>query len=380
MERILFVDDEPNILAGYKRQLRSFFDVEIASSGKEGLELMQYQEQFAVVVADFRMPGIDGVQFLTKARNIAPDTVRMMLTGHAELGQAIDAVNEGNIFRFLTKPCLPESLLKALNDGINQYRLITAEKELLEKTLSNSIRLLTEMLSLTNQAAFSQTLRLRKIVSAISHGLNLIDSWQFMLAAMLSQIGCVALPSELIEKINSDQPLSKSEEIMFASHPLIGYKLLKDIPRIEAVPEMVRDQQKLTSDFGNEAQTSTPKAKLGAQILKVALEYDRMNIKGLSHMEIISSLIGQPFRFNSEIVQALGSENILSVEWQAQMVFVKNVVVGMIAQEEILAKDGMLLLSRSQEISLPIYERLHLAAKEIGVVEPFRVLVPPSLE
>src|SRR3989304_3060935 len=146
-EKILFVDDDINILAAYRRQFHGQFQLETAPSGTEGLEYLVQPEGIAVVVADYRMPGMDGVQFLRKAREIAPDTVRMMLTGYAELSQAIEAVNEGSIFRFLTKPCSPETLLQAIQAAFTQYRLIHAEHELLENTLSNFIRLLTEMLS-----------------------------------------------------------------------------------------------------------------------------------------------------------------------------------------------------------------------------------------
>src|SRR4030042_1805929 len=90
---------------------------------------------YAVIVSDLKMPGMNGIKFLSKVREMAPDSVRVMLTGFAELQTAIDAVNEGNIFRFLTKPCPPDILSRALDMGIEQYRLITAERELLEQTL-----------------------------------------------------------------------------------------------------------------------------------------------------------------------------------------------------------------------------------------------------
>ena len=234
------------------------------------------------------------------------------------------------------------------------------------------------MLSIANPVAFSKTLRLRKVVGVISKELGSLDSWQFMLAAMLSQIGCLTLPSGLIEKYNAGAPLSKSEEDMFASHPLIGYKLLKEIPRIGVVPEMVRDQQKLYSDFQNGSSQSEPKAKMGAQILKVALEYNCLSSRGMPHTAIVSNLAEQPYRFNPEVVKALGAESILATEWNVQKIKTEDVSVGMIAQEDIITKDGNILIPRSQEISLPVFERLQLAAKEIGVAEPFRVLVPPS--
>ncbi|PYX95051.1 MAG: hypothetical protein DMG71_10630, partial [Acidobacteria bacterium] len=130
-EKILFVDDEPAVLEGYKRLLHKEFSIDTAVGGVEGLTAIAQRGPFAVVISDLRMPGMDGVQFLSKVRTASPDTVRMALTGYADIDSAINAVNEGSIFRFLTKPCPKETLAKAVTAGLMQYRLITAEKELL---------------------------------------------------------------------------------------------------------------------------------------------------------------------------------------------------------------------------------------------------------
>src|SRR5713226_129196 len=99
MKKILFVDDEPNILAAYQRQLRKHFSVEIAVGPVAGLAALQNPRDFAVVVADMRMPEMNGVEFLVKVKTAAPETVRMMLTGNADQTTAIEAINEGSIFR-----------------------------------------------------------------------------------------------------------------------------------------------------------------------------------------------------------------------------------------------------------------------------------------
>jgi response regulator RpfG family c-di-GMP phosphodiesterase len=374
-EKILFVDDEPNILAGFKRQLRGSFNVETAIGGEQGLQMLA-TEPFAVVVTDFRMPGMDGVQFLTHALEVSPDTVRMMLTGHAELSQAIDAINEGNIFRFLTKPCAPEALNKALNAALEQYRLLHLERDLMEKTLSNVIRLLTDVLAMANPLAFSQTLRIRKIVRQITTSLKTYDSWMYQLAAMLSQLGCIALPDELLRKAHSLQPLTRSEESMYASHPLIAYKLLQSIPRIDMIAEIVRDQAKPYEDFqGASASPEQRKVELGAQILKVAVDYDCMTQAGMIHEAIQQHMRLHNRRYNPQVVQALGEREILSKEWQVCMMTTAQVEPGMIADEDICAKTGEVLLPHNQEFSMLSLERLKLFSDTVGVVEPFRVLV-----
>jgi len=125
-ERVLCVDDDPRILGAFRRQLEEQFDLVTATGGREGLELIDSQGPFAVIVSDMRMPEMDGVQFLAAVKEKAPKSVRMMLTGCADLDTAIEAVNEGNIFRFLTKPCLPEQFARAIQAGIDQHRLIVA--------------------------------------------------------------------------------------------------------------------------------------------------------------------------------------------------------------------------------------------------------------
>ena len=142
-EKVLFVDDDPNILEAYTRNLRKFYEIDTALKGDEGLARLNGKEPYLVVVSDLRMPGMNGVEFLSKVKEKTPDTIRMMLTGNADLEAAIESVNKGNIFRFLVKPCSVEILKGALNDGIRQYNLVNAERELLEKTLLGSVKMLT---------------------------------------------------------------------------------------------------------------------------------------------------------------------------------------------------------------------------------------------
>lgn len=158
-DKILFVDDEVQILHSMERQLRKRFQVVTAESGQEALEIMAKEGPFAVVVSDMRMPVMDGVQLLTTIKNLYPDTVRMMLTGNADQETAIEAVNKGQIFRFLNKPCSPPTLINSLALAQRQYRLLTAERELLDKTLKGSVKLLSELLSFTSPAAVCASAR-----------------------------------------------------------------------------------------------------------------------------------------------------------------------------------------------------------------------------
>ena len=193
------------------------------------------------------MPGMNGIEFLARVREAAPDTVRMMLTGFAEMQAVIEAINQGNIFRFLTKPCTTDIMVKALNDGINQYQLIRAEQELLAKTLKGTIQILTEILSLVNPEAFGRASRITRYVREIAEQIGDSrpeDSWILETAAMLSQIGCILLPQEAIKKLYQGKELSPEEDQVFQMHPGIAHDLLGQIPRLEAVAEVVYYQEK----------------------------------------------------------------------------------------------------------------------------------------
>nr|HQA44314.1 response regulator [Phycisphaerae bacterium] len=126
--KVLFVDDEPMMLEGIRRQLRGRFAVTTAVGGEAGLAVLREQGPFAVVVSDYRMLGMDGVEFLRHVRELSPEVVRVMLTGQAELDVAVNALHEGCIFRFLSKPCSRETLTAVLDDCLEQHRLAVSEK------------------------------------------------------------------------------------------------------------------------------------------------------------------------------------------------------------------------------------------------------------
>ncbi|MGA2887580.1 MAG: response regulator [Terracidiphilus sp.] len=132
-DRVLFVDDEKDVLDGYQRMLYKDFAVSTALGGQQGLASIQEHGPYAVVISDMRMPGMNGAEFLAQVRQKAPGTVRMLLTGCSDMRVAIDAVNEGNIFRFLTKPCEKEALVSAIKIGLVQYHSAAAEMELVKK-------------------------------------------------------------------------------------------------------------------------------------------------------------------------------------------------------------------------------------------------------
>jgi len=132
-DKVLLVDDDAMVLAGLKRQLRNQFSIDTALNGEEALQRVRENGPYAVIVSDFMMPGMNGVEFLSRIKKSNPDTIRMMLTGTADMPTAIKAVNEGNIFQFHPKPCPTETLSKAIQSGLTHYKKTVADQYQLRK-------------------------------------------------------------------------------------------------------------------------------------------------------------------------------------------------------------------------------------------------------
>ncbi|MGH9884721.1 MAG: response regulator, partial [bacterium] len=273
--RLLFVDDEPAVLEALAVNLRRGFEVVTVTSGEDGLEYLRAQSDFAVVVSDMRMPKMDGATFLARAREIAPDVVRILLTGQTDLDAAIKAVNHGQLFRFLTKPCPRDTLRSAIDSAVVQHRLINAERVLLEQTLRGSIKMLVDILAITSPAAFGRANQIKTRVLQLGSLLGILDSWQLEIAALASQLGYIVLPHELCEKLEAKRALTDDEQRMVERAPAMTEQLLTNIPRLEGVRSMLAlhvkpPKRKLAAD------PATQLVELGAHLLRVAIDIETL--------------------------------------------------------------------------------------------------------
>ena len=377
-EKILFVDDEPNILEAFERQFRKRFAVETAVGPEDGLAAMETRGPYAVIVSDLRMPGMDGIQFLSRAKELAPDTMRIMLTGHADTAAAINAVNQGSIFRFLNKPCVPEVLAKTIEAALEQRHLQQAERELLEQTLRGSVEVLTEILALASPTVFSQTSRLRHYVCHAASQLGASESWPFEVAAMLSHIGCITVPPAILERVAAGETLSNGEQEIYDAHPRVGRELLEKIPRLEGVAEMIGRHHELCADPGEVLNPSDP--LMGARILRAAVDLDRLHMSGKSYSAAIEELRARG-NCNLRVLDALSSLSAESAGKELRLVRVNQLASGMTVEQDVLSVGGLLLLARGQLVTEPVITRLQSFRVTQGVVEPIRVLAPlPDLE
>jgi len=376
-KRILCVDDDPNVLRAYRRALRKRFELDCAEGPEEALEAVTRHGPYAVVVSDMRMPGMNGVELLAEVRRRAPHTVRMMLTGNTDLDTALQAVNEGHIFRFLTKPCAPDDFAKALEAGLEQYRLITAEKELLSKTLSGSIKVLTDVLALVNPTAFGRATRVRRLVGQLCRQLGVEQGWMVEIAAMLSQLGCVAVPAEILEKIYRGEPLSPSEAEAFASHPGLARELIQNIPRLERVAEIVAYQEKRFDGGGFPEDGPAAEAiPLGSRILKLALDFDTLTAAGNPPEMALAQLNDRDGWYDPDVLAALAAVLEVPEIYVIRTVRVNELRDGLILADDVRSIHGTLLCAKGQEVTPSMRARLKNYVANVGLQAPIRVLVP----
>jgi len=363
-ERILLVDDDRSVLDGYRRSLSHEFLIETAVGGEEALSLITSSGPYGVVVSDMRMPGMGGIQLLSSIKTSSPDTIRIILSGNADMESAIEAINEGSIFRFLLKPCSRESMAKTLTAGLVQYRLVTAEKDLLEQTLRGTIEVLTEVLSLVNPAAFGRAQRARRYIRHIARSMKLENAWQYEVAAMLSQLGCVTLAPETIDAVYQGEPLSPHEQTQYAAHPSVAYDLLSKIPRLEPVAWMIEHQNNAASADGN-ADTDI---KRGAEILRLVLAYEEAIHKGSSRTEAAHQLARLNPNFSRAFFDALVSLDPNAEDGEIKKCAIDELTPGMIIQDEVRGPGGTLIVSKGQEVtSAVIFKLKNLQARRVTV-------------
>ncbi|HRD66349.1 MAG TPA: response regulator [Candidatus Competibacter sp.] len=354
--KVLCVDDEPNVLEGLKLHLRRHYEVQTAGGGQMALELLEREGPFAVVLSDMRMPGMNGAALLGQVRRRYPDTTRMLLTGQADLDSAIAVVNEGQLFRFLTKPCPPPVLLQAFEAGVAQHRLITAERVLLEQTLRGVIQTLTDVLALTHPIAFGRANRLKRHAVDLAKQIGVQqDLWQLEVAAMLSQLGCIVVPDGTLEKLYRGELPNEKERAMAERIPVVTGQLLGSIPRLEPVLAILENRDK-PYRF-NPAELDT--VRVGGPILKLVADFDTLINQGNPAQLALDTLRGRRGWYDPALLDAFVA--IRSTTGQRRVikeVAVLALQVGMVFAEDVRTKTGALLVTRGHEVTPGLLERL----------------------
>jgi len=389
-DKILFVDDEPLVLESLSRALRGRYTLSTATSGAAGLDLISdsiaQNDPFAVVVSDMRMPGMDGVEFLARVSLVLPDAITMILSGQADLEQTIKVVNTANLFRFLTKPCSAESLRRNLDHGLRQYELVRAERELLERTLGGAVTVLTQVLSMASPAASRRTAQMQAMTASVTEQLGLQSDWRLPIAAMLSHIGCIAVPGPVLEKLETTGHLDPHEQAMFDAHPAQGRQLLAQIPRLGDIAEWIGNLPTSydagSHDAGPHARGASAPVETGgrpvdegAQVIEAVGRFLVRHTAGDHTRTIIKDFTAED-RYPTRLVEALlDAAAALQPFGTNREVTVKELVTGMVFQEDVHTTSGQILIRRGERVTPPLATRLANFAATVGVAEPIKVLI-----
>jgi response regulator RpfG family c-di-GMP phosphodiesterase len=377
--RILVVDDELNMLTSIRRQLKGKYELFTAQSGQEALDILEKEKDLALVLSDFKMPRMNGAQLLSKAREIAPDTVRMMLTGQADMEAIVTIINEGNIFRFLTKPCAPDLLMKNLDDGIVQYHLIRSEKDLLGKTLGGSLQVMADLLVLAKPQAFNRGVRIRGMVQKMMKYVKIENTWRIEIASIMSQVGCVTVPDSILEKIYKNMPVTSEEKSSYLQHVRISSEILSKIPRMEKVAEILLYQEKYYDGSGYpKDEIKLEKIPLESRILKTVIDHDQLVQMGVSPEEAVEELLKRTGMYDLSVLMALG--NVVKQKDEHRKFVIKKVSISemnskMFLADDVVSASGVIIGTRRQRVTLALVAALSNYAKNKEITEPIGILI-----
>jgi response regulator RpfG family c-di-GMP phosphodiesterase len=414
---VLFVDDEPSILSALRRLFRpQGYRVLLAESGSMGLDLLE-KEHVDLVVSDMRMPEMDGATLLEKVRERWPTVGRILLTGYADIGSTVAAINRGQIHRYVSKPWDDRDLIMCVQDGLERRRLEQENRALLRLTREQNDELQTlnaslaarvkartaelEQVNAMLETSFAQVqenfllsinvfsglveLRssglagysrqvadlARRIARRLAGGAMLEED--VYIAGLLHEIGKIGFPDTLLRKPLS--AMSGDELATYRRHTLNGEAALLPLGRLQRVARFVRSHHERIDGKGFPDALSGDEVPLGAQILSVSSDYHaaqsgRLSLKRYSAAEA-QALIrgGAGTRYETQVVEAfelaLGDE--ATDKPQDRELQAHEVIPGMVLSRDLLSPQGTLLLAAGFVFDVRVVRQLREFAGREGV-------------
>lgn len=358
---VLCVDDEAQVLEALETTLRKVARVVTAPGGAAALDLIRSGVAPAVIISDMRMPGMNGAEFLAEARRLAPDATRVLLTGHTDVDAAVAVVNDGQIFRFLTKPCPVGSLVAAVQAAADLHRLVTAEQVLLEQTLTGSVKALMEVLALSDPAGFGRATRVKALARELATRSHVYEVWSIEVAAQLTQVGCVTLPAEVNDKLARGARLTTDEQSMIAGLPATALHLIADIPRLDDVRGMLErwagDPATLPRALPTDA------TALGGEILRLAFDYEVLDARGIGSTLALQTIDHRGARYDPRLVKVLKDIKQSYVDdpsrWGIESeTSIDHLEVGMQIAADVTLPNGVLLVGRGFQVTHGLLARI----------------------
>jgi response regulator RpfG family c-di-GMP phosphodiesterase len=389
--RILIIDDEQIVLIALSETLkREGYQVVAIANPLDGLDLIK-QQSFGVILTDQQMPQLTGLEFLALAKQHQPDATRILITAVLSLSVAIDAINKGEIYRFIVKPWLREELLVTIKNAVQRFELIRSNAALYEATrkmnqdlssqvariaeqnaqldqlnqalqqnLQRSIQLSVKTLETFNPVLASQARRVFELCKAMSTRLELTEDDRQVLeiGAWLHDIGLVGASRKLIRKWQTaPDSLDETERAIIQNHPATGQALASFAHNLEAVGVVIRAHHERFDGTGYPDRLAQEGIPWLARLLAVAVAYAHCPVEGEMAVEFIRN--GSGTAFDPEAVRAF--TRCLPhavVSRRQQEVLVSELKPGMVLASGIYTSNGVLLIPAGQTLSEPHIAKL----------------------
>lgn len=331
---ILFVDDERNILGSLQRVFRKEgYGILVAESGECGLDLLRHNN-VAVVVSDQRMPGMGGVEFLKKVRESQPDTIRMMLTGQADMAEIAGAINQGEVYRYITKPWDDDELRVIVKAAVERYNLVAENRRLQAETMRQNaelydlnqtleakvdektkrlresffafVGLCADMIELHDQLSGGHCKRVAVLAKGFGQKLGMkgAELEALWAAALLHDIGLVGVPREVLDKHENE--LSESERALIRNNPVLSQEIVSRIDALRQAGLIVRSQMENHDGTGYPDKLRGEEINAGSRILAVCRDYDRLrHAKRFSKVDALVTIErGRGRRYAPDVTEA----------------------------------------------------------------------------
>ena len=376
--KILIVEDEEinrNIIT---EQLKKYeLILKEVENGKQALKILEL-DKFDLILLDIQMPEMDGYEVLEKLKK--DEKLKhipvIMITSVDDIKSVARCISMG-AEDYLIKPFEPVVLTARIKNSLDKYSALKNEKELLEKTLTGSIKILIELLSVFRPNIFGQTARIRSICRGIAKKLNIKELWHIEVASLLSQLGSIVLSPDIVEKIEINANLLPNEKKEFEKSPQFGYNFVKQLPRLEKVAQIILHQNadfhKITSIPPDRERPNVP---MEAFILKLAIDFNRQLNMGLNFTEIMEDLIKKKEKYHPKALSTLNEMIQKEVKRDIRSYNISAIEPGMIFMENVMTESGSQIIAKGQEASATLLVRLKNIKKRMTVIEPIKVLLP----
>ena len=275
--KVLIVDDEPDNLQLLYRTLRRDYDVTKAQNPLDALEILK-NETFQCILSDHKMPDMDGVEFLKRSSETAPDTIRLLVTAYSDVEILMNAINYAKIYRYIKKPYSPEELLHIVQLSLEYYQLKEDNKRLiidLKDLFSGTINAIMDALDSKDSYTLGRSRRVAFYTTKIIAAMNISKSEKaaIELAALLHDIGMIGVQEEILHKVEKLTPEEREE---IRKHVFYSVKILEDIKQLERVTEIIKYHHEFYNGEGYPFGKSGDEIPLGARIIAIADAYDSL--------------------------------------------------------------------------------------------------------